>query len=182
MPNYTNGKIYRINVDGSDLVYYGSTTDPLYKRMSSHKASFMKSDHHRSVNELFKFGDPYITLVEKYPCDTKEELHARERWYIENNNCVNKVVPKRTKKEYYHDTKDHLNEIRREQYKNDEKRNIIIARNKEWRDRNKEALKAARQITTECGCGGSFNSVHKRRHERTQKHQEWLATQSTPTC
>jgi len=41
-----------------------------------------------------------ITLVEKYRCETKDELHARERYYIENNKCVNKVIPTRTTKEY----------------------------------------------------------------------------------
>jgi hypothetical protein len=35
-------------------------------------------------------------------------LHQRERWYIENNECVNKYIPCRTVKEYYVDNKEHI--------------------------------------------------------------------------
>jgi fibrillarin-like rRNA methylase len=44
-----------------------------------------------------------IVLVEILETETKQELHQRERFYIENNDCVNKNIPTRTKKEYYVD-------------------------------------------------------------------------------
>ena len=37
--------------------------------------------------------------MESVPCETKNELHKRERYHIEKNVCVNKVVPLRTKHE-----------------------------------------------------------------------------------
>jgi hypothetical protein len=39
-----------------------------------------------------------IILVENYPCNNKYELEAKERWYIENNDSINKNIPTRTKK------------------------------------------------------------------------------------
>ena len=42
-----------------------------------------------------------IVWIEDYPCERKEQLTARERYYIENINCVNKLIPGRTNHEYY---------------------------------------------------------------------------------
>ena len=39
-------------------------------------------------------------MVETYTCNSKEELLARERYFIENNDCINKYIPTRTGKEY----------------------------------------------------------------------------------
>jgi len=99
---YSNAKIYKL-VCG-DLTYYGSTIQPLYKRKSDHKVDFeMWKDgrrHYVSSYKLFEIGEPDIILLETFFCKNKEELHARERIYIENNECVNKVIPTQTKKEY----------------------------------------------------------------------------------
>ena len=35
--------------------------------------------------------DVKIILVENFPCNPIYELHARENYYIENNECVNKI-------------------------------------------------------------------------------------------
>ena len=40
-----------------------------------------------------------IELVENYPCNSKEELTAREGFYIQSNECVNKLVAGRTQRE-----------------------------------------------------------------------------------
>jgi hypothetical protein len=34
-------------------------------------------------------GNYSIVLVELAPCDSKMELHRRERFYIEGNDCIN---------------------------------------------------------------------------------------------
>jgi hypothetical protein len=37
--------------------------------------------------------------LEKYPCKSKGELEARERYWLEDTeNCVNKQIPTRTQK------------------------------------------------------------------------------------
>ena len=40
MPNYQNGKIYKIINDENDLVYYGSTTVPLWQRIGNHRKQY----------------------------------------------------------------------------------------------------------------------------------------------
>ena len=50
-------------------------------------------------------------LVELYPCKSKEELEAREGYYIRNYDCVNKYIHGRTSKQYYNDNKNKLKEF-----------------------------------------------------------------------
>jgi len=96
MPDYSKGRIYKLVCDDPELIYYGSTIQKyLSKRFHQHKE--MKC----SSKALFEAGGCKIILVENYPCKTKDELIARERYYIENFKCVNKIVCGRTQKEMY---------------------------------------------------------------------------------
>jgi len=93
MVNYGNGKIYKVICSETGRVYVGSTTVTLSRRMTNHRAlsnTAMTKD----------FIDGKIFLIEDYPCGRKEELLSRERFYIETMDCVNKIIPTRTKKEY----------------------------------------------------------------------------------
>jgi hypothetical protein len=51
-----------------------------------------------------------ILLQHVENCKSKDEFHARERYYIENNECVNKCIPNRTKQEYREQNKDKIKE------------------------------------------------------------------------
>ena len=93
MPDYSQSKIYKIYSDDTDLIYYGSTVQPLSKRLYSHKTK-CNSNKYRSCSckIIFEQSDNVkIVLVESYPCKTKEELYQRELYYIQNNRCVNLV-------------------------------------------------------------------------------------------
>lgn len=93
MPDYSQSKIYKIYSDDTDLIYYGSTVQPLSKRLYSHKTK-CNSKKYRSCSckVIFEQSDNVkIVLVESFPCKTKEELHQRELYYIQNNRCVNLV-------------------------------------------------------------------------------------------
>ena len=124
MRDYSKAKIYKlINDDLPDKVYYGSTIQKyLCNRLTTHKRDSKKET--MTSSELFKTGKVKIILVENYPCNSKEELYKRERFYIENNECINKVIPTRTRKEHYQDNKEE-----------------IIKKCKEWREKNKEKYK-----------------------------------------
>ena len=97
MPNYELGKIYKIvndNIPGK--VYYGSTSQKyLSTRFSRHKHKNNKC----TSRELFIVEGARIELVETFPCNSVYELKNRERYYIENYECVNKKVPNRTQSE-----------------------------------------------------------------------------------
>ena len=118
MPDYKNGKIYKLTTPHNpELVYYGSTVLPLYRRKSQHKEH--RNNHKICSKKIFELGvdDVVITLVEACPCDNKEELIKRERFYIENNPCVNKQIPLRTSKEYDEFYKDEIRERKQQYYK-----------------------------------------------------------------
>ena len=107
MPNYQNGKIYKIHSYRTDDIYIGSTTNTLSRRFSGHKSKNVIGYGTKSYI-ILEYDDAMITLIENYPCNDKYELEKRERYHIENNNCVNKHIPTRTDKEYYEDNKDKI--------------------------------------------------------------------------
>ena len=157
---YKNAKIYKITSIHTDFVYNGSTNQ---KRLSSRKCGHI-SQYNRWINnnsnytssfELIKLGDIDICLIEDFPCETKEQLHKRERYYIENTiNCINIKKPSRPQEEYVKDYKDKNKEKikeqsreyylktkeKRQEYLNDNKERLTDIR-KKYNDVNKEKIK-----------------------------------------
>jgi hypothetical protein len=93
MPNYQDSKIYKLV--GNAKVYVGSTTQPLCKRKSGHITDY-KRGKNMSSREIVSDPNHYIELIEYCPCSTKEELLKRERYYVEQIDCINKCIPGRT--------------------------------------------------------------------------------------
>ena len=104
--DYKNAKIYKLVNDELNLTYYGSTCTALHKRLYQHKSKSNTS----SSKIMFESGEVKIFLVELFPTENKILLTQRERYFIENNECINKTIPNRTKKEYYIDNKDKIKE------------------------------------------------------------------------
>ena len=149
MRNYQNGKIYAIRSYQTDDVYIGSTTQSLSKRFSKHKEGYKRylngKDSNVTSYNIIKFDDVYIELIENYPCNSKEELCRKEGQIIrQTENCVNKRIERRTKREYYTDNKETINEKCREYhatsnyYENNKER--LSKQNKEWYEKNKEKM------------------------------------------
>ena len=132
MPNYQNSKIYRLVCSETGNQYIGSTTQSLSQRKSGHKIKTNICTSKSLIN-------PEIFLIENCPCNSKEELHKIERIYIENNECVNKFIPTRTKKEYYQDNKEYMIERVRKWNKNNKESRVIYK--KEYRKLNIEKIK-----------------------------------------
>jgi hypothetical protein len=102
--NYFEGKIYKIICNITKEQYYGSTKKKyLSMRLAGHRRDATDFDKgigaKTSSYDIIKRGDYYIDLVELFPCNSRNELETRERYYIENNTCVNKKIPTRTRKE-----------------------------------------------------------------------------------
>ena len=139
MVNYQNGKIYKIVNDELNLTYYGSTVSTLTKRLSQHKCE-------KECKSKLLFSTETkaeIFLVEKFPCNDKMELHQRERFYIENNECVNKKIPGQTIKEYYVKNKEKI-KLQRKQYREDNKEKKK-EQDKKYAEKNKEKIKLQRK-------------------------------------
>lgn len=160
MPNYENSMIYKIvNDEMPNMVYYGSTCNTLRQRFVQHKS---KNDC--SSKKLFEFGKAQIILVEKFPCNDKMELTQRERFYIENNECVNKQIPNRTYKEYYQDNKEKIAEQQKEWYE------LNKEKCKEQQNQYNQVNKEKRNQKHDCECGGKFTYANKSNHDKTKKH------------
>ena len=122
---YQNGKIYKITDNAYTEQYIGSTVQPLASRMSGHRRNYEDYRNgkyaHVSVFDLFdkySLGNCKIELIEHYSCKDKEELRQREGYWIKLEECVNKRIAGRTKKEqlveyrpvYYERNKERLKE------------------------------------------------------------------------
>jgi len=209
MPDYSQGKIYQIvNDEMPGVCYIGSTTMSLNTRFGNHRCH-AKNRGCISSKQLFEYGNPYIEILEEYPCQTRKELEQRERYYIENTHCINKFIPTRSKKEYhqdnreqislkkkeYHqDNREQINAKKKDYYeKNKEQRNAKMkeyreknkeqrnAKMKEYNEKNKEQINAKRRekIECECGCIVSRNSLS--RHKKSNRHLNQLQSQ-LPSC
>ena len=84
--------IYRIANRTSDDVYYGSTTQSLKERFRGH----FKPGNRSHSKLITSCPTAYIELVEEVSVEDKV---ARERWWVENNPCVNKQLPGRSNKD-----------------------------------------------------------------------------------
>lgn len=172
MPDYNNGKIYKILSLNTGRVYYGSTTKKyLTSRFATHRCNYNNGLHHSSA-EIFKDGNPKIYLVESWPCNNKNELTSREGWYIMNNECVNKVIPGRSNKE----------SMRISHIKNKEKDNLNT---KNWRKHNKEHIrqynikyskinKERRKQVLLCDCQALVSRYNMTHHYKTKKHLSYM--------
>lgn len=188
---YSKAKIYKIVDSGYNECYYGSTVQPLSKRMGQHREKYhLYKDGKFALMTSFNLFDKYglenckIELVENYECKSKEELHQREAYWIRNNNCVNKFIPTRTKKEHYEDNKEEISKNKKEYYEDNkeeilqkckeyyqDKKDDIVQRVKIYRDSNKEYI----YEDIVCECGGKYKRKHKSTHEKTKKHIGYLS-------
>jgi len=166
--DYKNGKIYKLTSDSTNKIYIGSTCQLLCQRMNEHRIQYKRFQNGKCYKttsyELIALGDAIITLIEDYPCERKEQLHARERYHIELNKdiCVNKCIPTRTDKEYREANKEHLSQISKEYYKT-----------------NKEQINQCRNKKIICQCGGRYSLSNKLPHERTKKHLAYMQSHSS---
>jgi hypothetical protein len=97
MPNYQDAKIYKLVCLNTGMIYVGSTCQPLCKRLAGHKA---KTNRARS-KKIIEEGNYIILLIELFPCNTIEELCAREYEVIQNTVCINrKLLTEEERKAY----------------------------------------------------------------------------------
>lgn len=167
MPDYQQGKIYKlVSPSNPELVYIGSTVQTLAKRKSQHKDKlilFNQGEHHYTTScEVIKFDDCRIELIESFPCNSKEELYAREGYFIRTIQCVNKHIPDRTKKQYTIDTKDRK-----------------VAYDKEYRTKNAEKIKQRKSIKETCECGSIYNKEGRHMHIKSHKHIDFMNQKGT---
>lgn len=176
--DYSRGKIYRMvsEVDPNMGVYVGSTCRSLSRRLSQHRADYRnRASGKRTCRSslLFERGDVSIYQLESYPCSDKDELRARERYWMERTpNCINTTRPIVTAEEariesrqrwrrWSDDNREYDLEKKRENYQ--QKRGYILHK-------------------VECSCGSIFNWHYVHRHFRSRCHQRWVDVSNGEMC
>lgn len=140
MPDYSKGKVYKIvcNITGDQ--YFGSTTQTLAQRLVQHRKQHLNKRKCKS-SQIIERGDYQIVLCEECPCDNVEQLRAIERKWIEENECINKAIPNRTRKEYYQQPTEVVK--RKNNYQKNKE--VISIDGKEYYQKNKEQIKQKRR-------------------------------------
>jgi len=144
MPDYKNGKIYKIVCNTTGKIYIGSTTVLLCRRLAQHVNAYNKYNN-SSSKEILDGGNYSIVLIENVECDTKEQLLRKEREYIESIECVKKIRPVislEEKEEYNKDWRNNNKVIKNEKVKARYSNNneAILLHNKEYYNNNKDKI------------------------------------------
>ena len=176
MVNYSNGKVYKIWSVLGDKIYIGSTTkEYLSQRMDNHRRCYKLNKNGKGNNiTSFILFDEYgisnckIELLETINCNSKDELLKLEAKYIRDMDCVNKVIPGRTNKQYQQDNKENIT-IQRKNYRENNKEKLKEAdkiKYQKFKDKIKE--RKSEIINCECGCNITKGNIAA--HRKTDKH------------
>ena len=149
--------MYRITI--GDYTYIGSTKD-FIQRKRQHKVDCRIKDLkvYQIIRENGGWDNCEITPIEEYECEGQLQAHIREEhWRREYNANMNSNKAYRTEQERIEDKKKE---------------------NKQWYKSNIEK----EQTKQTCECGGKYTIHHIRTHEKSKRHQDYLAnTLSTDT-
>jgi group I intron endonuclease len=188
--NYQNGKVYKITCDVEgleDQCYVGSTAIPrLSTRMSHHRTSVRMGITSTIYTIMREHGVEHfnIILLESCPCNSRDELNAREDYYIRllnskhngwntNDAVVDVVERNRLKKEYYETNKT-----------------AMIAKQNLYYKTNKAAVATRNKLICEANiknkthycdtCKHPYLKLsHLNRHNKTKGH---IAKLANPSC
>jgi alpha-galactosidase/6-phospho-beta-glucosidase family protein len=169
---YNRAKIYRLVCLVTGKQYIGSTTQNLRKRLHEHKINYKcwknGKYHYVTSFQIIENENYDIVLIEEFPCDNKEQLHARERYYIETMECVNKYIPTRTIQQYRQANREKL--AKRDKQYRQANQEEIHQYMKEYRQANHEQLKTKASEKIPCECGNQISRRHISTHRKTKKH------------
>jgi hypothetical protein len=165
MVDFKNAAVYQIVDNETGKRYVGSTCEPtLAKRLAKHRQSYrtwVNKDRPTGTGacymtsfEILEGGNETIELIEKCDVSSRDELGAREGYWIRELDCVNKVVAGRTKREYKQlpEVKERRNELRRERRATDEEyreKENAAKRNPECRERENARARERRATDAE---------------------------------
>lgn len=148
--------IYKLICDDPELVYYGSTKEPLWKRLSHHKSRYLYPQDcgNYSSKKLFQVGGVKIVELEK--CKI-EDRYIREDYYIKNFPCVNEKSALRTPEQL----REWCRLKAREDY---EKR-------RPYHQKYQKEYNKKKYAPIVCECGKKTSLPHLERHKQSSTHQ-----------
>ena len=131
------GRIYKLINLNNDDIYIGSTIQTIERRLIQHKSEckrYYDENNNSKIAyissfDIIKDGNYIIELIEEVEFDNRTELLIKERYYIENNKCINKSIPGRTREEYNREYNKKYREKNKEYF---------INYGKKYREQNKK--------------------------------------------
>lgn len=141
MPNYQDGKIYTIRCRNDNaLIYVGSTTMTLPRRLAEHKYSSVSNNTRRIYQTINgEWDNWYIELYEVFPCENKQELNKREGEIIREIGNLNCEIAGRTNKEWKQENPDKLKLTAQRYHQNHREERLEVSR--QYNINNNEARK-----------------------------------------
>ena len=149
MPDYSKGKIYKLQCDDG-YYYIGSSVNELRKRFAEHKkdSKTISSRVYQHINTI-GWNQVRIVLVEEYSCENREQLTRKEDEHIRihkddplclNMKCASQTPEQYTerKKQYYEQNKEYISE-QGKQYR-EQNAEHITERKKQYYEQNKEQV------------------------------------------
>jgi hypothetical protein len=141
--NYQNGKIYRLDCLTTNEVYIGSTCQPtVAKRLTQHVSAFKRwkntGKKYTSSFPIIERDNYNITMIELYPCNSKDELSSREGYFIRSMVCVNKQVAGRSRQDYYEANREQILENKKDYYEANKEQ--ILEKHKKYCEDNYEQI------------------------------------------
>ena len=202
--DYSKTIIYKIKCnDESVLDFYVGHTTNYSKRKCSHKDKCENSKV--KLYEMIRANGGWknwsMVEVEVYPCNSSTEARIREEYWRETlqatMNAKRAYLSDEAQVEYYTQyhkqyRQEHADKIKtyQKQYYQENTEEIAIKNKqyrqehvdelktyfKQYRQEHLDEIKSKKGQKFECGCGSSYTHVHKARHERSKKHQDWEKT------
>ena len=149
----------------------------------------------KCVNSNCAFNPiPEKELKKYYYENNKDKIKERNKEYYENNkdkikeknkeyNLKNIIIIKEKLKQYYENNKEIIKEKSKQYYENNKEKDKqyrlnnkekIKEKAKQYRLNNKDKIKEYEKIKITCGCGSTYRKCAKARHERTNKHMNYI--------
>jgi hypothetical protein len=137
MPDYSQGKIYRIRSKNCPEVYVGSTIQNLVIRFNRHKRDYINYILGNTVNYISSFEicsneECYIELIELFPCESWKQLEEREGYWIRQEECCVNIKGTKLPEQ----KRQRNNEATRKWREANKERKKII--NQKWKEANRD--------------------------------------------
>ena len=203
--DYSNTHFYKIVCKDLSIndCYVGHTTNFKNRKNNHKKASYNPNikDYTMPLYQFIRKNGGWenfdMILINIENCKNSLEARSKERQYIEELNAQlnvrTSVLTEEEKKQWFIDNEEHLNNYRKEYYTSnrsllinkqkalrenytEEQKEATRQNQKTYRENNKDKIKALAGKVIFCQCGRQYTHQNKLRHQRSNKHQEYLKT------
>jgi len=133
-----------------------------YREENKEELKKYKKDHYEDNKEKI------LIKSKQYREEHKEELSL----YFKNYREENKEKIKKYQKDHYEEHKEEIDNYKKKWYFSN--KNRIIEKNKKYKEEHRKEISERHKQKITCECGSVITICNKLRHERSQKHQDFI--------